>query len=109
MFVRAIFVGFMLGLIYAGAYTQAFMDLLVGVSPVHMLGDLMQSVEGQVRTSVSSNGTLKAMVGGMIIFAFTVVSVVVWPMVERAALSVVAVMAKIRENEDEWQGKEEVK
>jgi hypothetical protein len=109
MFVRAIFIGFVLGLIYAGAYTNAVMDLLVGASPAYMLGDLVQSMEGQVRTSVSSNGTLKEMVGALIIFVFTVASFVVWPMIERAAMSVCALMVKIRQNEGEWQGKEEVK
>jgi hypothetical protein len=109
MFLRSIFIGFVLGLIYAGAYTQALMDLLLGASPTTMLSGLVESMEGQVRTSVSSNGTMKAMVGGVIIFAFTVASFIIWPMIERAAVAVGALMARIRENQVEWQGKEEVK
>lgn len=109
MFLRSIFIGFVLGLIYAGAYTQPLLDLVLGASPTSMLGDLVQSVEGQVRTSVSSNGTMKAVVGAIIIFAFTVVSFIVWPMVERAAMTLGALMARIRENQAEWQGQEKVK
>jgi hypothetical protein len=109
MFLRSIFIGFVLGLMYAGAYTQTLMGLLLGASPTTMLGGLVESMEGQVRTSVSSNGTMKAMVGAAIIFAFTVASLIVWPMIERAAMTVGALMARIRENQVEWQGKEEVK
>ena len=109
MFIRSLFIGFVLGLIYAGAYTQALMDLVLGTSPTTMLSGLVETVEGQVRTSVYSNGTMKAMVGAVIIFGFTVVSLFVWPMFERAAMTVGALMARIRENEAEWQGKEEAK
>ncbi len=109
MFMRSIFIGFVLGMIYAGAYTQTLIDLLLGASPAQMLGGLAQSVEGQVRGSVSSNGTLKAMVGASIIFGFTVLSFVVWPMIERAAMSIGGLMSRIRENQAEWQGQEKVK
>ncbi len=109
MFIRSIFIGFVLGMIYAGAYTQTLIDLLLGAPPAQMLGGLAQSVEGQVRGSVSSNGTLKAMVGASIIFGFTVLSFVVWPMIERAAMSIGGLMSRIRENQAEWQGQEKVK
>jgi len=100
MFLRSVLVGFLIGIIYASAYTTAMVDWVWGSSQPYMFGSLVQTVEGQVRTSVASMTPLNALVGGAIIFVFTLLGLVVWPMVERSVMAVGAVISAFRENHE---------
>lgn len=102
MFFRSIFVGFVLGMIYAGSYTQVLMDALFANAPPTMMSGIVHSVAGEVKTTVSSNGMTKAVLGAAIIFAFTVASLVVWPLVERAAMALGGLVARVRGDDGEW-------
>lgn len=96
MFVRGILIGIAVGLLYAGAWTQPVIDWLMGWSAPSMFGSLTQSVEGQMRNSMSEVSALKVVVGSMIVLSCLVLSSIVWPLVERAVLSVGSIMTKVR-------------
>lgn len=100
MFLRSVLVGFLMGVIYASAYTTAVVDWVWGSSQTYMFGSLVQTVEGHVRTSVVSMTPFNALVGGVISFVFTLLGLVVWPMVERAVMAVGSWISALRENQE---------